>query len=348
MEIALKFKSDTYKIDLENNAIIFGKSNYNKNEFVYNLLDAFNNKNNNMLINGNKVNNDDYNVFFIDEDNDFTTDFKFTKNNILKQLIYNDVSKKINNDKIVKYANEIFDTIDEKVNKLLDRKINNHSDNNLNLQIEIPDINSIIDKFTNIYIDDVLVNNSNVSKAMKRKLLYQLYFLDIKNHIDKINIVIINNFDVYLNIDETINILSNINSLSNDNCHFILTTSNNLFEYLNLNIFNVYKFSNKLLSLNLIDIAIKNYILIKEFNHSNSSNFNDFYLENEKLIIIDDIDKIKNDLFNKYDILLSKVLNSKNIKIVRKKPINVKDNFIVCEDKNLYILFEEICKYLLD
>ena len=33
---------------------------------------------------------------------------------------------------------------------------------------------------------------------MKRKLLYQLYFLDIKKLDDKPTIVIINNFDVYL------------------------------------------------------------------------------------------------------------------------------------------------------
>ena len=54
----------------------------------------------------------------------FTNEFKFTKSNTLKQLIYNDVINKINEDKIIKYTNEIFDIIDEKVNNLLDRKIN--------------------------------------------------------------------------------------------------------------------------------------------------------------------------------------------------------------------------------
>lgn len=349
MDIVLQFENQTYNINLINNAIIFGQSNYNKSKFIYNLLEAFKGKNNNILVNGNKIDINDYNVIFIDEDNDFTKDFKFTKNNALKQLIYDDVANKINNNKIVNYVNEIFDIIDEKVNKLLDRKINSHSENNLTFQIEIPDVNSIIDKFTNIYIDDVLINSDSISKAMKRKLLYQLYFLEIKKSLDKNNIIILNNFDVYLNIDETINLLSSINTLSNDNCHFILTTSTNIFEYLNLKKFSVYKFNNKLLSLNNIDNIIKNFILKKEFNKKNFNlNFEDFCLNNEKLITNKEIERIKNQLFTKYDFLLSKILNSNNIKIAREKPKNISENYIVCEDKYSALLFKEICKYLID
>ena len=149
------------------------------------------------MINDATYNYKDYNIITINEDNDFANEFKFTKSNALKQIIYNDVINKINEEKLINYTNEIFDTIDEKVNSLLDRKINKKSDNNISFQIEIPDINSIIDRFTNIYIDNILLNDSEISKSMKRKLLYQLYFLDIKNT-EKNTIVIINNFDVYL------------------------------------------------------------------------------------------------------------------------------------------------------
>ena len=156
MEISFKKNEEIYNINLNKNAIFFGQNNTYKNNFINTLIDVFNGKNKSLLINGLAQNLDDFNVIFISEDNDFAKEFKFTKGNALKNLIYNDIVKKINED-----ANEIFDSIDEKVNKLLDRKINKKSNNNLSLQIEIPDLNSIIDKFTNIYVDDLLLNNSD-------------------------------------------------------------------------------------------------------------------------------------------------------------------------------------------
>ena len=86
----------------------------------------------------------------------------------------------INTNKIINYTNEIFDAIDEKINGLIDKKINKNNNSNLSLKIEIPDVNSIIDKFTNIYIDDVLLSESSIPKAKKRMLLYELYLYDIK------------------------------------------------------------------------------------------------------------------------------------------------------------------------
>lgn len=229
MEIVIDIDNIPNILNLDKNIIFFGKNSNYKNKVINNIDDCLLGKSKNILINGNTYNSKDFNIISINEENDFTNEFKFTKSNTLKQLIYNDVINKINEDKIIKYTNEIFDIIDEKVNNLLDRKINKKSDNNISFQIEIPDVNSIIDKFTNIYIDDVLLNDSSISKSMKRKLLYQLYFLDIKKLDDKPTIVIINNFDVYLNTNEIINLLNTIDNLSNDNCHFILSSCNNIF-----------------------------------------------------------------------------------------------------------------------
>lgn len=347
MEISFKKNEEIYNINLNKNAIFFGQNNTYKNNFINTLIDVFNGKNKSLLINGLAQNLDDFNVIFISEDNDFAKEFKFTKGNALKNLIYNDIVKKINEEKIINYANEIFDSIDEKVNKLLDRKINKKSNNNLSLQIEIPDLNSIIDKFTNIYVDDLLLNNSDISKAMKRKLLYQLYFLDIKNNCDKTNIVIINNFDVYLNSNEIIEVLNSINELSNENCHFILSSSSNIFEYISLSSFAIYKINNHLLSLNVLDLAIKNYIIKRNFI-GETQNFEDFYIKNEGLIEKEEILNIKSILFSKYPILLSKILNSSNIKICLEKPKTISCDYIVAESKDLKILLEEICKYFID
>ena len=346
MEITLNSNNNNYLINLENSTILFGQNSIFKTNFINDLIDGLNNKKKNILINGNKFESKDYNIICIDEENDFTNEFKFTKTNTLKQLIYKDIINKINGDKLINYTNEIFDVIDEKVNNLLDRKINKNTDNNISFEIEIPDINSIIDKFTNIYIDNILINSNEITKSTKRKLLYQLYFLDIKNNTDKTNIVIINNFDAYLNSNEIISLLNTIDKLSNDNCHFILTSSSNIFEYISLDKFSVYKITDKLLSLNKIMEAIKIYLLKKEYN--SNIDFNKYYIENEKLILEEDINKIKDSILNNYPHLLSKILNSTSIKVVLIKPKNITSEYIICENKDMQLLFSEICNQFID
>ena len=184
MELNISIDDNLYTLDLKNNIMLFGINSNFKNNFINTLSNSLVKGGKNILIDGNVYIPTNYNIINITEENDFSNEFKFTKNNALKQLIYNDITTKLNEKKIIDYTNEIFDVIDSKVNSMLDKKINKKSDNNISFQIEIPDINSIIDKFTNIYIDDVLLSDSSISKSMKRKLLYQLYFLDIKKNID--------------------------------------------------------------------------------------------------------------------------------------------------------------------
>ena len=349
MEIVISIDNQPNIIKLDKNLIFFGKNSNYKNKVINTLNNCLLGKNKNILINGNTYNSKNFNIISINEENDFTNEFKFTKNNTLKKIIYNDAINKINEEKIVKYTNEIFDVIDEKVNNLLDRKINKKSDSNISFQIEIPDINSIIDKFTNIYIDDVLLNDSIISKSMKRKLLYQLYFLDIKKIDNQPTIVIINNFDVYLNTNEIINLLNTIDNLSNENCHFILSSCNNIFEYININNYNIYKITDKIINFNIIDEAIKNYILKTEYSKSNSTIlFDDFYINNESLITTEEIIKIKENIINKYSNQISKILNSDSIKIVFHKPKNITCEYIICDNKETQNLFLEILNKFID
>ena len=205
--------------------------------------------------------------------------------------------------------------------------------------------NSIIDKFTNIYIDNLLLNSNEISKSIKRKLLYQLYFLEIKNN-NKNNIVIINNFDAYLNSNEIITILNTINNLTNENNHFILTSTSNIFEYISQEHFTVYKYMNKLINLDTIDEAIKIYLLKKEYNEK--ENFDTFYQQNESLIHKQEIIDIKEKLLNIYPHCLSKILNCTSINIAPKKPKHITSEYIICENKDLQQLFVEICNFLVD
>ena len=187
MEIVTIFDNKEVKFSLNNNVMFFGKNTTNKNKFISELTNKLLKNSKGLAINGKQFDSNDYNIINIDENTDFSSEFKFTKNNTLKQLIYNDIEKKIDEKKIIDCTNEIFDVIDDKVNSLLNRKINKKSDNNISFQIEIPNMYSIIDKFTNIYIDDILLGDKEISKSMKRKLLYQLYFLDIRD-CSKINV----------------------------------------------------------------------------------------------------------------------------------------------------------------
>lgn len=346
MELIFKVEEQEYTLNLNNNTILFGKDSVLKNKIINNLLDNLNNKKNNILIDGNKYDSEQYNIIYINEETDFTNEFKFTKNNPLKKLIYEDILSKKNSEKLINYTNEIFDTIDDKVNKMLNKNINKQSDNTLLFQIEIPDINSIIDKFTNIYIDNMLLNSNEITKSVKRKILYQLCFLTVKENIEKNNIIIIQNFDAYLNTNETIKLINDINKMSKNKCHFILTTTSNIFEYIPLENFSIYKVTNRLISLNIINEAIKRYILKNEYNYN--INFEDFYNENEYLIIDEDINKIKDEIFNHYPHLLSKILNCNEITISLSKPKIINNEYIICNDNELKKLFTEIYNIFVD
>lgn len=351
LEILLKMKENNeILLNLENNILFIGKNNLFKSKLLNNLNNGFIGKNKNMMINGNKINSQEYNIIHINEDNDFLSEFKFTKNNPLKQMIYNAVIEKVNQEKMINYTNEIFDIIDNRVNKLLDRKVNKDIENNLSFQIEVPDINSIIDKFTNIYIDDLLLDNKEITKSMKRKLLYQLYFWEIELNKDKNNIIIIDNFDVYLNSDEIIDILSKINKHSNINCHFILTTSNNIFEYLDLKLFHIYKLNNNVIPFKNIDFAIKNYIIKREYYKLKNKNikYENFYLENESLIQGEEITNIKEKILNKYPAVIGKILNCSSIKFVLNKPKIITSEYVICDNKELQNLFFEISLKFID
>jgi hypothetical protein len=350
MEIVVKTDENTNSLmKFDYNVILFGKNSQNKNSFIYDIVNGLKGKNKNVLVNGTSPKTNDYNVIVIDDDNDFENEFKFTKTNTLKKLIYDDVINKINEEKIINYTNEIFDIIDDKVNNLLDRKINKKTDNNISFQIEIPNINSIIDKFTNIYIDDVLLSNNNISKSMKRKLLYQLYFLDIKNSTDKTNFIIINNFDAYLNAIEIISLLDKINNISNEKCHFILSSCNNIFEYISLDYFTIYKMVNRLIPLYYIDKAIKEYILKREYKlNIDEMNYEDFCKYNEQLITEEEILNIKENILYKYPYILGKILNNENISFVNSKPKKIHSDYIICSNKDEKNLLQEILNIFID
>ena len=345
--IVFDINNELINLNLNKNIILFGQNSIYKNNLINNIKDGLTGKSKNILINGKKPDLKDYNIVYIDEDTDFEDEFKFTKNNIFKQMIYNDIIDNINSEKLIDYTNEIFDVIDRRVNNLLDKNINKKIDNNVSFEIEVPDVNSIIDKFTNIYIDDFLLNSSEISKSTKRKLLYQINFWNIENNRDKCNIVIINSFDAYFNSNDLIFILNCINKLCNNNYHFILSTSNNIFEYISLDYFSVYKVTNKVIPFVIINDAIKTYLIKKEFCNEDNMSFTDYFEENKNLLLPNEIDLIKNTIIDKFSYQIGKILNCNELKIVKSKPKNISYDDLIADD-NTAILFYEIYQKFID
>ena len=158
MELIIKLDDKNCNLNFDKNIILFGKNNSYKNKFINELTNSLTKNKNNILINGKVFNTNDFNIININEETDFSNEFKFTKNNTLRQLIYNDISKKINENKIIEYTNEIFDIIDEKINNLLDKKINKK---NIFTKEDMIDYCKLLDNFNNLdlYCNDIEINS---------------------------------------------------------------------------------------------------------------------------------------------------------------------------------------------
>ena len=122
-----------------------------------------------------------------------------------------------------------------------------------------------------------------------------------------------------------------------------------LLKNVNIEKYNIYKVSDKIINFNIIDEAIKTYLLRNEYNKNNVNiTFNGFYINNESLITNEEISKIKDNIINKYPTLISKILNSDSIKVVLNKPKNITCEYIICDNKELQNLFLEISDKLID
>ena len=139
----------------------------------------------------------------------------------------------------------------------------------------------------------------------------------------------------------------------NSDSFIILSFSNNsidLFNSLTFSIIlNIYKITNKVISINEINNAIKTFLIKNEYKSNNTDiEFNEFYNNNEYLISEEEISNIRNLLFNIKPYLINKILNSNNIKLVLSKPNNINQDYIICENNKEKELFNEICLLFID
>ena len=249
----------------------------------------------------------------------------------------------INKEKLLKDVNSTFDKIDKKVNNYLDQNINVFFDSRIKFDINIDDLDNIINKFTNVYIND-LDENKKVPKSFKRMLIYQLSLLNFNDTKDKF--IIIDDFDVYMDSNNIVKILDFISKYSSLNCHFILSTSNPMvYNYLDEN-FEIYKVCNgKLNKFSNLEFCIKRAILKNEYKKTEQLiSFDKFYNSNISLINNEDINIFYTKYFKYLKNNIGIILTSE---LINFNPTEYKCNYILTREKIELYFLQFICDELL-
>lgn len=326
-------------------------SNQSGKSFILSLLkDGFEGKYKDFSVNNLVVDKNEYNVIFLDDVTDFNDKFKFTKNNVFRDLIYSSVLNNINETKILKEVNELFDKIDTKVNQFLDININKKQDEIVRFDIDVTDINDIIDKFTNIYIDNYLIKEGNIPRSTKRKLIYNLLLFELKKSNNVDNVVIIDNFDLYLDCENTIKIINKLKDyhLKNPSTYFFLSSSNNLYELID-DKSSIYHVENKnVYHIDKLDKVIEEVFLRTNYENSDKQLSFDEYVNNNSELFYLDIKKKINEVlcWNQYDI--GKIYVSNKVNLSYKYIKKDKEITIYCKNRFYYYLYEEIYNRLHD
>ncbi len=343
MNIAYKYDNKEQYIQNDGVVYILGPNQSGKT-FLLNLLkEGFYGKNQEFIVDNILVNKNDFKIIFFDDTTDFNGEFKFTKTNIFRELIYSNVLKKINDTKLLKDVNDLFDEIDSKVNNFLDLNINKKQEEKINFDIEINDVNEIIDKFTNIYVDNYLLKDSNIPRSTKRKLIYNLLLFELNKSKERTNVVFIDNFDLYLDIENTKKVINMLEKYSrNNNTFFFLSTSNNIYSFIR-DKSNIYHISKKNIShVKDLKSIVQKAILKYQYSKSNTkTNLEEFINQNTELFR-NDIDDKYNEILCRYQQEIGKIYISNKIRLVDKYDPKYDDIIIYCKSQSDQYFFAEL------
>lgn len=331
-----------YSFEFDNVLFINGSNKSGKTKLLKLLEKGAIGELDNFYINNNKVYKNDYQVLFIGDYNNFATDFKLTKANTFKKLIYDDIIEKINTENILNKTNEIFNIIDDRINETISK---NELTKNLKFNINIDSVDKIIEKFTNIYIDDYLLDDKITPRSSLRKLLINLTLYQIeKSERDNI-IVFIDDLD---NSFDELELFNLIKTLENNNkAKFIVSSSRNIYSYVK-NKKDIYKIYNqKTKNIVNVESCIKLTIIMNEYKEQKiKDDFNTFFEENEYLINDEDINYFNKKILPSlnYQIGLIYCNDELEIKLIDDE----EDNIIKVKNNLEKIFLETIYNYLIN
>ena len=331
---------DMYSFEFDNVLFINGSNKSGKTKLLKLLEKGAIGELENFYINNNKVYKNDYQVLFIGDYNNFATDFKLTKANTFKKLIYDDIIEKMNTENILNKTNEIFNIIDDKINETISK---NELTKNLKFNINIDSIDKIIEKFTNIYIDDYLLDDKITPRSSLRKLLINLTLYQIEK-LDRDNIIVfIDDIDNSFDELELFNLIKTLET--NNKAKFIVSSSRNIYPYVK-NKKDIYKINNQKTK-NIVNIEswIKQSIITNEYKEQNiKDDFNTFFEENEYLINDEDINYFNKKILPSLNYQIGLIYCNDELEI---KLIDDEENNIIKVKNNLEKIFlETIYNYL--
>lgn len=334
--------NEDIKLEFENILFLNGANKTGKTFILKTLENGFNGELENFYVNNNRVYKGDYKTFYIGDYNNFATEFKLTKTNIFKKLIYDSILEKINTEELLEKVNKIFDTIDSKINANINKE---KMINNIKLDINVDSIDKVIEKFTDIYVDDYLLDDKITPRSTLRKLLINLTLYQIQNNNNNKNIVLIDDFDSSFNEKELYEIIKLLEK--NKDAVFIVTSSRNIYNFIK-NKNNLYKvFNKKANKITTIENSIKHSIILNEYNLNNSKeDFNSFLEENEYLINEEDIRYFKENILTILSFKIGLLYSNDNVEIStfneeKETFIKVKNNL---EKVFLEILYKNLIK----
>ncbi len=331
---------DMYSFEFDNVLFINGSNKSGKTKLLKLLEKGAIGELENFYINNNKVYKNDFQVLFIGDYNNFATDFKLSKANTFKKLIYDDIIEKINTENILNKTNEIFNIIDDKINETISK---NELTKNLKFNINIDSVDKIIEKFTNIYIDDYLLDDKITPRSSLRKLLINLTLYQIEK-LGRDNIIVfIDDIDNSFDELELFNLIKTLET--NNKAKFIVSSSRNIYPYIKnkKDIYKIYKQKTK----NIVNIesCIKQSIITNEYKEQNvKDDFNTFFEENEYLINDEDINYFNKKILPSLNYQIGLIYCNDELEI---KLIDDEENNIIKVKNNLEKIFlETIYDYL--
>lgn len=288
----MNIRFDVNNLDFNNLLVINGANKTGKSKLLKLLERGFAGEVEGFFVNNNRVYKGDFNTIFVGDYNNFSTDFKLTKSNIFKKMIYDDILNTINSQDMLARVNNIFNIIDQRVNSSLEK---DELLKDIKFNINIDNIDKIIEKFTEIYIEDYLLDDKVTPRSLLRKLLINLSLYQCeKNSLENI-IVFIDDVDTSLDEKEIFNLIKTLEK--NKKINFVVSSSRNIYSYID-NKSCVYKINNDILT-NIVNIdgCIKETIIRNEYiKQGSSDNFESFYEENEYLINEEDLNYFKNNI----------------------------------------------------
>ena len=319
----MNIRFDNSNLDFNNLLVINGSNKTGKSKLLKLLERGFTGEVENFFVNNNRVYKGDFNIIFVGDYNNFSTDFKLTKSNIFKKMIYDDILNTINSEDMLTRVNNIFNIIDQKVNSSLEKE---ELLKNIKFNINIDSVDKIIEKFTEIYIEDYLLDDKVTPRSLLRKLLINLSLYQCeKNNLEN-TVIFIDDVDTSLDEKEIFNLIKTLEN--NNKINFVVSSSRNIYPYID-NKSCVYKiFNDTLTNIVNIDGCIKETIIRNEYiKQGSNDNFELFYEENEYLINEEDINYFKNNIIPNLNyqigLLYSNNLNSEEFEkiITTKKEI---------------------------